>query len=124
MAAYHLGPFSQVGTLKRIGLEQLLAFLKPHKDFLAARGVRLPSPDGSGEIDYEGLIQVFMNPGADTPHELAEALYLVAEMATPEGMDELLQATKGHCGINLGNITDATPAEVAVQIVTVHSPSQ
>ena len=56
-----------------------------------------------------------MTPDSDTPKELADALYFIHEMATSEGMDELLHETDSN-GITLDGNPDSTPADFAVQV--------
>jgi len=114
MATYSLRRFTRPEILRKIDRRLLLRFLDPHRDFLTVRGVALPAADGgSGEIDSDGLAKVFMAPDADTPDGLVNALFLVDEMATEEGMDDLLDAAQ-QAGISLDGSSDATPADVAL----------
>lgn len=115
MPTVNLRRFSQPDQLKRIERSNLLKLLLPHKDFFAARGVMLPPVGQEDGLDYEGLAKVFMEPDTDTPDELAEALYMIHEMATPEGMEDLLTEAE-HRGITLDGSPDATPADVAVRV--------
>lgn len=115
MATYNLRRFSHPGGLKAIKKEHLLAILMPHQGFLSARGVTLPPSTSVDGLDYEGLVNVFMTPNTDTPPMLANALYFIHEMATTEGMDELLdEAEKKDIQLDAG--PDPTPADVAAQI--------
>ncbi|MCL6503756.1 MAG: hypothetical protein K6T86_13825 [Pirellulales bacterium] len=52
-----------------------------------------------------------MEPGAGLPKDLLDALFLVDEMATPHGMDALLNAP----GLALEEGDDDSPADIAVQ---------
>lgn len=114
MATFSLKRFTQPATLRKIETGLLLRFLDPHRSFFAARGVALPAlDDGSGEVDYDGLAKVFMAPDADTPSDLVDALFLVDEMATEEGMDDLLDAAQ-QAGISLDGSSDATPTDIAL----------
>ena len=45
-------------------------------------------------IDYSRLASILMNPDDKTPDDLVNALYFVHEMATLEGMNQLLQAAR------------------------------
>lgn len=115
MATYNIRKFSHPDGLKAIKKEHLLSLLMPHQGFLSARGVTLPPPTSVDGLDYEGLVHVFMSPDTDTPPGLADALYFIHEMATTEGMDELLhEAEKKE--IPLDGNPDPTPADVAVQV--------
>lgn len=113
MATYHLKRFSQPGTLKRIDRRLLLRFLAPYREYFSSRGLELPAVAALGGIDLDKLVEVLMSPDEDTPDELANALYFVHEMATPEGMDELLEETRAE---DLGVEVDSTPAEVAIAV--------
>lgn len=115
MATYNLRRFSHPDGLKAIKKEHLLAILMTHQGFLSARGVTLPPPTSVDGLDYEGLVNVFMSPDTDTPNGLADALYFIHEMATTEGMDELLDEAEKK-GLALDGNPDPTPADVAAQI--------
>lgn len=115
MATYNLRRFSHPEGLKAIKKEHLLSLLIPHDNFLSARGVTLPPQTSADGLDYERLIHVFMSPETDTPKELANALYFIHEMATTEGMDELLNEAEKK-GLRLDGNPDPTPADVAVQV--------
>lgn len=115
MTALNLRRFSRPGALRSIRPSHLTQLLSPHADFFTARGVALSS-NGTGDgLDYEGLARVFMTPDSDTPDDLANALYFVHEMATPDGMDELLEEAT-YRGILLDGDPDPTPADVAIQV--------
>jgi hypothetical protein len=90
MATYNLRRFAHADGLKAIARKHLLALLKPHKSYFDSRGLTLPPPSASDGLDYDQLVNVLMNPGADTPKSLLDALFFVHEMATPECMDTLL----------------------------------
>lgn len=114
MSTFNLRRFSQPESLRAIDPVRLKHLLAPHADFFAARGVPLPAAD-SPEFDYDGLVVVVMSPDSDTPVDLANALYFIHEMATPEGMDALLAAADER-GLMLDGNPEATPADVAVQV--------
>ena len=115
MAIYNLRRFSNLDSLKAIGREHLLALLAPHGEYLAGRGVVLPPQESDEVVDYEGLAGVLLNPNMDTPRDLADAFYLVHEMATPEGMNELIEETARR-GVVIENGSEATPADIAAQV--------
>jgi hypothetical protein len=117
VATYNLRRFSQPDALKAIGHEHLIAFLNPHAKFLTKRGFMLPPSGHDDGLDYEGLANILMTPDSDIPNDLVDALYFVHEMATAEGMDELLKEVE-HNGnsIQLADNPDPTPADVAIQV--------
>jgi hypothetical protein len=67
------------------------------------------------KIDYEALSGILMKPDDQMPVRMVDALYFVHEMATPEQMDTLIEATKVE-GIDLDQDPDTTPADVAAQV--------
>lgn len=115
MATFNLRRFSRPEALKAIQPEHLLELLSPYRDFLSARGVALPSNGATSDLDYDGIVGVFMTPDTDTPRELANALYFIHEMATPEGMDDLIDESETN-GLSLDGNPDPTAADVAVQV--------
>jgi hypothetical protein len=58
---------------------------------------------------------IFMTPDTDMPRPLAEALFHIHDMSTPEGMDKLQDAAERRC-LDLGLNGDAHPAGVAVRL--------
>ena len=115
MATYKLRRFSNPETLRTISREHLLSLLGPHRSFFADRGLALPPPETKEILDYEGLASIFMTPDTDTPKPLAEALFFINEMATPKGMECLLEAAE-NAGIQIVGTPAPTPGDVAVQV--------
>jgi len=115
MATFNLRRFSQPDTLRAIRPDHLIRLLSPHGKFFADRGVTLPSLGSEDGLNFEALVHVFMTPDTDTPSELANALYFIHEMATPDGMDELLLEAENN-GIRLDGNPDPTAADVAIQV--------
>lgn len=113
MATYNLRRFACPEGLKAISGKHLLAFLKPHGDYFTRRGMALPTKPGA--LDYEQLVAVLMDPVVDTPRDLSDGLFYVHEMATPEGMDDLLEEAR-ILGLALDDDPHPTPADVAVQV--------
>jgi hypothetical protein len=115
MATFQLRRFSNPLVLRAIDPERLLAFLDPFRDFFAVRGYALPQADTDEEVDYSRLVRIFMLPDMNTPKELLDALFLVDEMSTPEGMDALLEAAK-TAELPLASSDDQSPADIALQV--------
>ncbi len=114
MATFNPRRFAQPDTLKTIKPERLVAFLTPYADFLARHEISM-SGNGGAPVDYERLATVLMNRELDAPQELLEALYLVHEMATEDGMDRLLEAAKEQ-NVILEQDPESSPADVAIQV--------
>jgi hypothetical protein len=106
--------FAEVDRLKIVSPSYLRALLLPHAAYLEGRGVPISSAANS-EIDLVKLSGVLMNPDENMPHRLVDALYLINEMATDEGMDALIDATH-QSGRVLNAGPRATPADVAVEV--------
>jgi hypothetical protein len=115
MATFRLRRFSNPSVLRAIAREKLLAFLTGYSDFFANRGYDLPRPDDGEDLDYQQLIDIFMSPNEATPPELVDALYLVDEMSSHEGMATLLDAAERE-GIVLDDGDEHTPADIAIQV--------
>ncbi|MDH5527834.1 MAG: hypothetical protein OEY97_11065 [Nitrospirota bacterium] len=115
MAIYNLRRFSRPDELKAIGPDHLLTLLEPYSDYFAERGVTLPPAGAADGVPYKDLAGVFMSPDTSTPSDLVDALYFIDEMATPEGMDQLLHEAEQN-DIDLNGKPDPTPADVAVQV--------
>jgi len=114
MATFNLRRFSKPEMLRRIDREHLIAFLEPHADYFSARGVELPSLNTEDELDYNALSEVLLNPSTSTPEDLAEALYYVNEMSTPEGFDSIQDAIAGtDIDVVIGE--DVAHADLAIQ---------
>jgi hypothetical protein len=112
MATFRLRRFSNPEILQAIAPRRLLAFLEPHRAFFEARGLGLPRAPTPRAIDYERLVNLFMAPETGFPKELLDALFLVDEMATPHGMDALLDTP----GLSLEEGAEDSPADIAVQV--------
>lgn len=113
MSSYNLRRFSNVDTLKTINPASLLALLLPFKDYFSSRNVDLPAALNSDTLNYEGIVEVLMNPELDSPPDLRDCLYYVHEMATDENADDLIEL------LNLQGIVlpeDPTPADIAIKL--------
>jgi hypothetical protein len=95
--------------------EFLIAWLAPAREYLAGREFILPASAGDGQIDYERLAGIFMEPDAAMPRELMHSASLIHEMSTEAGMNDLLDGI-GHLGLKLDVGDDPDPVDVAVQI--------
>ncbi len=135
MATFHLRRFANVDALKTIQEPHLRRLLAPYQAYFTARGVTLDgaptggttrasaAPRGTTQeqdgLDYEGLIAVLLVPDDTTPPQLIDALYLIHEMATLDGMENLLEAIRRLSSdeqIVLDTASELTPADVAVQV--------
>ncbi len=94
----------------------LLAWLRPWAGYLEKRGLCLPVPGSDGAVDYERLAGIFMEPRADMPEKLVDSIYLIHEMANPQGMEVLIAGAEAH-GLDLDLAKgEMTPTDVAVRM--------
>lgn len=115
MGTLNLRWFTNEECLRSVTPEFLLRMLAPHAGYFKSRGVLIPAPGEAGPFDYDGLRAVFINPDRDTPATLIDSLYYVNEMATPECMDNLLDALAER-GLSIGGSQEQTPIDVALQV--------
>jgi hypothetical protein len=115
MATVALNRFSDHDTLRRIGDGFVIELLSPYGGFFTGRGLALPATAEAGPIDYEKLASILMTPDTDMPRALAEALFNIHDMSTPEGMDKLQDAAEER-GLDLGLNGDTHPAGLAVRL--------
>lgn len=105
--------FTDPATLRSIAPEHLWSLLARHAEALASGGLVLPA--GAGEpLDYETLARLLMAP-EKLPEALREAFFFVHEMATPAGMECLLEAAEQAC-LPIAGLPAPSPADVAVQV--------
>lgn len=113
MASFKLRHFANAEALRTIRPQYLMALLGKHADYFTKRGVNLAAFNGAGP-DYDAIAGVLMAP-EEPPSSLIDDLYYVEEMATPSGMDSLLDAaTEAKLELDLDD--EPTPADVAVQV--------
>lgn len=116
MATLNLRRFSNPHALRSIERSSLLEFLEPYRaPFFAGRGLTLPQNGSADGLDFDLLSSILMTPEADTPKDLADALYIINEMSTTEAMDGLIEEAQAK-GLNLNGHAQQTPADIAVQI--------
>jgi hypothetical protein len=106
--------FTAPDVLSKIRRESLLQWLAPASDYLAVRGVVLPSAESSDPVDCEKLASVFFDPDEAMPEYLVNSLSIIAEMADQHGMDAILDAQAVH-GLKLDVGDSPDPVDVAVQ---------
>lgn len=113
MASFRLRHFTNAGALRAVRPHFLMALVGKHADYFASRGVDFGAFNGAGP-DYEAMARVLMAP-EEPPGALIDDLYYVDEMATPAGMDALLEAAQvAKLPLDLDGAP--TPADVAVQV--------
>lgn len=115
MGTLNLRRFSKPELLRKIDKNHLITFFKPYSTYLSRRGVTLPSIGDKNGLDYETLSEILLSPNPSTPAELAEALYYVNEMSTPEGFD-LIQDAIAETNLDMQISEEAAFADLALQV--------
>ena len=124
MANFRLRQFSDAAVLREIRVDRLVEFLGRHRAHFEQLGINLCGP-GQGDLDYERIARALLDTDETTPRALIDDLYFVDEMATEEGMDQLVAAVSDLSEEEQGAIglgADPTPADVAVA-VRLRAPS-
>jgi len=101
------------GALRTMEPTLLLDFLRPHSAFLAKH--KCPLPENGDPINAEALEGALLLPRPDTPPELVDALWHIHEMATPQGMEILVEEAR-RLGIDFAPNGDHAPADVALRV--------
>ena len=68
--------FARPNVLKKVKTDILLAFMEPHRDYLARLGFAWPA-DGTTELDCHALARILAVPRPDMPPDLVDQLDLV-----------------------------------------------
>ncbi|TWT71557.1 hypothetical protein Pan14r_38670 [Crateriforma conspicua] len=102
-------------VVRTIDPKRLLDLLAPYQQYLAGRGLNLPASTKAGTIDHEKLIHILDTPSMETPQEMLNALALINDMATEQGMDALLVAARDR-GVRIQLDDETSPGDVAVQV--------
>jgi hypothetical protein len=105
--------FTHSSSLREIAPEHLLTLLRPHAEFLGRHFAALPNDPR--KLNYEALAVALLQPHADSPPELIDALWHIHEMSTPEAMESLLDEAD-RAGIALDGRLHFSPADVATQV--------
>jgi len=114
----YLPRFSHPSSLREFNPADLITLVRPHAEFLINHG--LPVPDNPGELDIERLGVVLLQPLADTPPDLVDALSHIHEMATADGMETLTEEVRSR-GLPIPLEDTLSPSDLALR-VWVHDP--
>lgn len=105
--------FSEVGTLRKLHIDYLIDLLEAAGGAYVADRIDLVRDED--EFDYAALSALLLTPEDGFPVELADALHHINALATPEGLDELLDAAEqDDVELDIGD--DPSPADVALQM--------
>lgn len=118
MANFRLRQFSDQAVLRQVRVDRLIEFLGRHREYFERLGIDLDRPD-EATLDYDRIAHALLNTDETAPGALIDDLYFVDEMATAEGMDQVVAAVgdlppETQRAIDLG--ADPTPADVAVAV--------
>lgn len=109
MGTYKLRYFSRASRLDEIDRPLLFRFLSDFVDILEQQGIQLTTPE---DLQLDQLVAVFLKPDAEDTR-LADALYVIDEMATRHGMQELLEVAES-AGLAWKGADPPTDADIAV----------
>ncbi len=112
MSSLSFRRFTHSSSLREIAPEHLIALLRPHAEFLRRHHATLP--DDHRGLNYEALAVAVLQPHADTPPELIDALWYIHEMSTPDAMESLLEEA-ARAGLDL-DPQYYSPADAATRI--------
>lgn len=101
-------------VLRRLDRGLLLQWLKPSERYLNECGLWVRAADPES-LDLDRLGRVFMELRAGMPEELVQSLFLISEMATPAGLDDILAEAERR-GLELGLGAKPTPADAAMRL--------
>jgi hypothetical protein len=113
MSVFNPKKFADPQGLRRVRPTARLDLLRPHKTFFDRHGLRLPPARDADSLDYPALAAIIANPGRDMPAALVDALFYTNAMATPEGMDALVEVADGGQFSLMAE--DTEPGDVAVR---------
>ena len=114
MATFSLCQFSSTESLQSVHPKCMMKLLVRHREYFAAQGLDVSRFRGR-DSDYRAICRVLMAPGNDIPTSLIDDLCFIVEMATPDGMDALLEAAR-EASVELDVGEESTPADVALQM--------
>jgi hypothetical protein len=113
MSTFNVREFLRPETLRTISRRSLLSLLRPHKQFFEGAGLKLPATRNARALDLQRLANILGTPDLRMPAGLADALYYITELSTPQGMDALLEEfALADLGMSMFGIE---PPDVAVQ---------
>lgn len=93
MSTFNPRRFARPDALRRISQSNLITFLSNYSDYLTRRGFSFET-DEEGNLDFDRLSEILMNPTDDIDVELVDALFFIAEIATVERFEELCDLAK------------------------------
>lgn len=114
MASFDPKVFTRPDGLKRITNDNLIAFLEPHRSYLAGRGFSFPT-DPALDFPHEDLAKLLMQYDEKIPDNLVNGLYYIDEVASNEPLEEMMDRAN-NAGITLSVNGKSTAADVATQI--------
>lgn len=111
--------FSTIEALKKFTPATLAEFFRRFPDYLASRGVRIPTTIGEDDLDYDQLVPLCMEPGPDTPTAFQTALFFVNAMGTERRRQEL-EAEAKYRKVAVKTPPDCTDHDYALQVWLQH----
>ena len=117
MSLYNVRRFAQPDVLKHIQQDNLITFLKRYEAYLTDRAFRFEL-NATGELDFETLCQILMNPTEAMKIDFVEALFFIQEMSDDEHFEDLCEQAESN-GIRVHE--ESTSADLALAL-WLHDP--
>ena len=106
--------FTSLDALQGIGQNLLVRFLEPFTADLVAKSIPHPSPNLPEHSYFQAVANLFTFPEL-LPHRLTEALFAIAEIATPQSRQHLQAALTG-AGIQVLSNDQSPPEKLAIEV--------
>lgn len=119
MTTFNPRRFVNVEIMRQVHQDRLIEFLQQYAPYLKSRGAKLVK-NAEGEIDFDGLVRILLNPVEGVDVGFIEKLCLLHDVSQLRHFDDLRDLVSG-VGLPLPN--DATPADIALQII-MHKPDR
>ena len=125
MKTVNLSGYADPEFLRQFAPRILLWLLAEHREFLAERGVQLPTEadllaaHGEAALDYDGLAQIFQAED-DLPRPMVDRLFLVKDMSGPQQIEQLLEALAERQLPLPVSPNECSPADLAAQCYQQH----
>ncbi len=117
MSTYNLRRFAQPDVLKNIQQDNLITFLKKYESYLTGRGFSF-NLDEDGELDFECLSRVLLEPTDDIDINFVEALFFIQEISDDEHFEQLHELAEAN---TIETQDDVSPADLALTL-WLHDP--
>ena len=114
MPSFNPKSFTSVDRLRTISAAHLISFFSEWNAYFRQRGLDLETVSADA-FPYDQVANILLQPDANVPEELIDALFYVHETANPHAMNELLNKAKA-AGIELEYGPTSSESDISIQI--------